>query len=176
MKARDNTITNAGLNQTRKLPSLIGPAVRRRKSEEGSAVMEMAMVLPILMLVVTCIYSFGIALNNYTELTNAVGVGARQLAISRQQTLDPCATASAVVEAAAPQLKTASLTFNFTLNGTAYSGTSCSSSTNTTGAAGNLVQGKPIVVTVTYPCNLGVYGKNFAPSCTMSAQTTEIVQ
>jgi Flp pilus assembly protein TadG len=144
--------------------------------EEGGAMVEMAVVLPILLLIVTAIYAFGIALNNYLQLTDGVSIGARLLAISAGQTTDPCAITVAAIEHASPQLKTANLTFTFVLNGTTYSGTSCSSTSTTTGAAGNLVAGQPAQVTVTYPCNLAVYGKNYAPSCTMVAQTTEIVQ
>jgi len=133
-------------------------------------------MLPILLLIVTGIYTFGIALNNYLQLTDAVGISARLLAISRGQTTDPCSITTAAFYKAAPYLKTASLSFTFVLNGTTYTGTSCSSSSTTTGAAGNLVQGQPAQVTVTYPCNLAVYGKNYAPSCTLTAQTTELEQ
>ena len=68
------------------------------------------------------------------------------------------------------------MTFKLVLNGNTYTGTSCSSSSSTTGAAGNLVQAKAAQVTVTYPCNLAVYGRNYFPGCTFTAQTTEIVQ
>jgi Flp pilus assembly protein TadG len=148
----------------------------RASREEGSALVEMAIVIPMLMLIVTALFAFGIGLNNYLELTDAVSIAARQMAISRGQTTDPCAQAVTTIEHAAPQLKPASLTFSFVLNGTSYSGTSCSSGTTTTGAAGNLVQGASAQMTVTYPCNLAVYGKNYAPGCTLVAQTTELVQ
>jgi Flp pilus assembly protein TadG len=144
--------------------------------EEGSALIEMALVIPMLMLIVTAIFAFGIGLNNYLELTDAVSTAARQMAISRGQTTDPCAQAVTTIEKAAPQLKPASLTFSFVLNGAPYSGTSCSSTTTATGAAGNLVQGASAQMTVTYPCNLAVYGKNYSPGCTLVAQTTELVQ
>ena len=148
----------------------------RSRGEEGGAMVEMAIVLPVLMLVVTAIFSFGITLNNYLELTNAVSIGARYLALQSQQVLDPCATAVAKIEQAAPYLKPANLTFTFVLNGTSYSGTSCNSSSFTTGAAGNLTSSTPAQVTATYPCSLAVYGKNLAPSCTIVAQSTEMVQ
>jgi hypothetical protein len=79
---------------------------------------------------------------------------------------------------AAPLLKPGSLTFLLTLNGNTYAGASCSNPGNSTtqGAAGNLVQGTGAKVTATYPCNLSVYGVNYAPSCTMTAQTTELIQ
>jgi Flp pilus assembly protein TadG len=144
--------------------------------EQGQAMVEMALVLPVLLLVVTGILTFGLAFNNYVMLTEATSVGARALAISRGQTTDPCATTSSAVYAAAPLLVSSKLSFTFVLNGTTYTGPSCSSGSSTTGAAGNLVQGNNAVVTVSYPCSLAVYGGNYAPSCSLQAQMTELVQ
>jgi Flp pilus assembly protein TadG len=137
---------------------------------------ETALVLPVLLLVLTGILTFGLAFNNYVSLTEATSVGARALAISRGATTDPCSTASQAIINAAPLLAASNLTFTFNLNGTSYTGTSCNSSTTSTGAAGNLVQGTNAVVTVTYPCSLVVYGANYAPGCTLQAQITELVQ
>jgi hypothetical protein len=109
-------------------------------------------------------------------LTEATSVGARTLAISRGETTDPCATAASAVYAAAPLLIPANLSFTFVLNGVSYAGASCNSGSSTTGAAGNLVQGANAVVKVTYPCSLAVYGANYAPSCSLQAQITELVQ
>jgi len=143
----------------------------------GQALLEFALCPPMLLLIVTGIMTFGIALNSYIELTGAVSIGARLLAVSRGQTTDPCATTATAVYNAAPFLTpTSNMKFTFVLNGTKYSGASCSSTSTTTGAAGNLVQGQPAQVTATYPCNVSVYGFNFAPTCTMTAQTTELVQ
>jgi Flp pilus assembly protein TadG len=144
--------------------------------EQGQAMVEVALVLPILLLVLTGIFALGLAFNNYLILTEATNVGARALAISRGSTTDPCATTSSAVIAAAPLLVAANLTFTFGLNGTTYSGTSCSSGSTTTGAAANLVQGGNALVTVTYPCSLAVYGANYAPSCVLQAQITELIQ
>jgi Flp pilus assembly protein TadG len=146
------------------------------RRDEGGALVEFAIVLPIMLLMLTGISTFGIAINNYMVLTEGTGVGARILAISRGQTLDPCNTTVSAVESAAPNLNPANLRFTYVLNGVSYSGTSCSSSSTSTGAAGNLVQGKNAEVTVTYPCSLAVYGYNYATSCTLQAQTTELVQ
>jgi Flp pilus assembly protein TadG len=145
-------------------------------NEDGQAMVEMALVLPILLLVVTGILTFGLAFNNYVLLTEATSVGARALAISRGATTDPCATASSAVIAAAPLLTPANLSFTFVLNGATYTGTSCSSGSSTTGAAANLVQGANAIVTVTYPCSLAVYGANYAPHCSLQAQMTELIQ
>ena len=145
-------------------------------ADEASSIIELAVSLPVLLLVVTGILSFGLAINNYITLTDATNVGARQLAISRGQTTDPCALTASAVYAAAPVLKQSNFTFSFVFNGTAYSGASCSSLSTTTGAAGNLVQGGTALVTVSYPCTLKAYGANFAPTCNLQAQTAELVQ
>jgi Flp pilus assembly protein TadG len=145
-------------------------------NEQGQAMVEVALVLPILLLVLTGIFALGLAFNNYVILTEATNVGARALAISRGSTTDPCATASSAVIAAAPLLVPANLTFTFVLNGTSYSGASCSSGSTTTGASANLVQGGNALVTVTYPCSLAVDGAIYAPGCVLQAQITELVQ
>jgi Flp pilus assembly protein TadG len=148
----------------------------RMRNDNGQAMVEMALALPLLLLVLTGILTFGLAFNNYVLLTEATSIGARTLAISRGATTDPCATASSAVIAAAPLLSSANLSFTFVLNGTTYTGTSCSSGSSTTGAAANLVQGANAIVTVTYPCSLAVYGANYAPHCSLQAQMTELVQ
>ena len=147
----------------------------RTSNEGGQALVEFALLLPILLILVTGLITCAIAFNNYLELTDAVNVGARLLAISRGNTTDPCNTTAQAVYNAAPLLKSASITFTFVLNGTQYPGASCSSSSTTTGAAGNLVQGSAAQVTATYPFTLTVYGVT-ASSGTMTAQTTEIIQ
>jgi Flp pilus assembly protein TadG len=144
--------------------------------QQGQSLIESALIFPILLLIVTGVTAFGLAFNNYIALTNAVGVGARQLAISRGQTLDPCSTASTAIAAAAPLLNSSSLTYSYSFNGNSQSGTSCSSTSTSTGAAGELVQGKGATVTVTYPCTLVVYKLNIVPGCTLTAQITELVQ
>jgi Flp pilus assembly protein TadG len=154
------------------------------RCEQGGSLVEFALVLPVLLLLVTGFTTFGLALNNYLELTEATGIGAQQLAILRGNTTDPCAQAAAIVTGTVSNLAPASMTFVFTLNGTnypssgTYSGTnaSCSSSSTTTGAAGNLVQGQSATMTVGYPCSLAVYGINYAPTCNLTAKVTEIVQ
>lgn len=141
----------------------------RAGDERGTSVVELAVILPVLLAIVMGIFTFGVALNNSLMLTQAVGNGAQLLAISRGQTTDPCATAVAAVSSAAPLL-TQTITYTFVLNGTTYTGTSC------TAGAANLLQGTQASVSATYPCNLTVYGVNYAPSCSLKAQTSELVQ
>jgi Flp pilus assembly protein TadG len=148
-----------------------------RARDQGSALVEFALILPMMLLLTTGILVFGVAMNNYLQLTNAVSIGARTLAVNAQITLDPCAVASSAVIAAAPGLNSANLKFSYTLNGVSYSGTSCSSSAVTSGAAANLSSGTTATVTATYPLNLSVFGQKYsATNAVLQATTTELVQ
>jgi Flp pilus assembly protein TadG len=53
------------------------------RREEGQAAVEMALVLPILVVLLLAIAQFGIAFNNYVTLTDATRAGARKAAVSR---------------------------------------------------------------------------------------------
>jgi Flp pilus assembly protein TadG len=137
--------------------------------ERGQSMVEFALVVPILLMLVTAIVSFGIVMQNSLALTNGVNIGAQQLAMSRGQTTDPCATASAAIESAAPNLSASSLSFTFVINGSTYSSASC------TAGAANMAAGASAQVTVTYPCSFRIYGTTF-PSCTLTGQTAEMIQ
>lgn len=52
-------------------------AARRQHSQDGTSVVEMAFVLPLLLLLVFAIGDFGIAYTRWNSLTNAVREGAR---------------------------------------------------------------------------------------------------
>jgi Flp pilus assembly protein TadG len=67
-----------------------------KKREDGQAMVEFAIVLPILLVVVLGIIQFGIMFNHYLTLTDAVRAGARQAAVSR--TLPSTAAAIAAAE------------------------------------------------------------------------------
>jgi Flp pilus assembly protein TadG len=147
----------------------IGRRVRAllRKGEEGSALVEIALTLPMLLGVLTAICTFGVGFNNQLTLTSAVGAGAQHLALIRTTTSDPCADTLAAIEGAAPNLTPASISLSFSLNGTNVSGTSC------TGDQQYLVQGEPVTVTAKYPCALAVYGTKFTNACQLTAKVTE---
>jgi Flp pilus assembly protein TadG len=171
------------LNLERDLRHEDGLLARLRAGEQGQSLVEAALVFPVLLIILTGILSFGLAFNNYLILTNAVGAGGRVLAIDRGKTLDPCADAVTAVTQSAVLLKSGSIGYSFNLNGTSYpsgtgssSTTSCPSTSNTTGAAGNLAQGKPAQITITYPCSLAIFRINLAPGCQLTASTTELVQ
>src|ERR1035438_988137 len=76
----------------------------RGRRERGSSLIEFAVVMPMLMLLVTGIYTFGIFLNNDISLTDAVNTAARQAAISRNLNPAPdlCAQFYTTINNAAP--------------------------------------------------------------------------
>lgn len=141
----------------------------RRGNQLGQSLVEFSIVVPVLLLVMSGLVSFGFALHNDVALTNAVNLGAQSLAFSRGQTADPCATAYSAISGAAPSL-TNGLTLNFVINGTSYSAvTSC------TAAASDMVQGASAQITASYPCTLAVVGMSFSP-CALQSQVTELIQ
>lgn len=135
--------------------------------EQGSALVETALVLPILLVLMTGIFSFSMTLYQKLELAQGLATGARFLAVDRGDN-DPCASAATKIYGAAPSLAKTKLTLTFVLNGTTYSGTTCSGTTN-------MVSGGTAKVTATYPCSLSAFRMSF-PSCTLTESATEVVQ
>jgi len=159
---------------------------RRLRGERGGALIELALTLPMLLAIVTAIYSFGVYFKTLMVLTDAVNIGTQHLSIYRGNTLDPCNLVYTAVTNAAPNLNSANMSFAFVLNGVNYPSTgfytggganvTCSSASTATGAPSELISGKNITVTVQYPCSLEISGKNLVPGCTMTAQLSELEQ
>jgi Flp pilus assembly protein TadG len=138
-------------------------------SQRGQAAIEFTLVIPLLLLIMTGLVSFGFALHNFLLLTNGVNTGAQLLAISRGQTTDPCATAYAALQGAAPSL-TSGLSVTFVIDGTTYAATkSCPA------ASSNMVQGAFVQVTASYPCSFGIFEMN-SHSCNLQTQVAEFIQ
>jgi Flp pilus assembly protein TadG len=161
----------------------------RARRERGQALLEFAFILPLMLILVLGMIAFGIALNNYEEMTNGATAGAQALSISRGQTLNPCTTVTGPFYAATPKLTQANLKFTITVtpppsgSGTTYTlvtnqaTPSCAAATTTSAPASDLIEGDTATVKVTYPCNLTVFGVKFAPTgCTLTAQTAESIQ
>lgn len=131
---------------------------RRLDRENGQAVVEFAIVLPVLLTLVTGIMQFGLLFNKYINLTDAARVGARTLALGRS--LDnPCdkAVANTVSSASSIGLTAAQVTPSF--SGT---GDYCGSGTytyNTSGnTGGNEIEGDVATITATQPFTFSVFG------------------
>lgn len=74
------------------------------RKEQGQAMTEFAIVLPLFAILLFGIIQFGIAFNNYLTLTDAVRAGARTAAVSRHLG-NPAQTTEDRVRAAAVNLK-----------------------------------------------------------------------
>ena len=141
------------------------------KDRAGVAALEFALVAPILIMLAVGIAKFGLVLNNYVMLTEAVADGARIFALERgDPDADPYSDARSQVQSTASNLTTASLNITLSVNGTPCSSDSqCNTFLST-------AQGQPATVAATYPCDLVVFGVDFAPGCTLSSSTTEMVE
>jgi Flp pilus assembly protein TadG len=137
---------------------------------------ETALAMPIILMVLTGIFFFSMAIYQKLALAEAVSVGGRFLSVDRGDT-NPCSSATSKIVAAAPGLTASSMSFTYTLNGVATSGTSCPGSAGAANA--NMVAGGNAQIYVTYPCVLRYYpafGNSFAGSCTLHAGVVEVVQ
>ena len=99
---------------------------------------ELAMVLPILVVLVLAIAQFGIAFNNYVSLTDAARAASRKGAVSRNSS-DPAGDCRSAGYAAGSDLKNPGTDFLL----------SCSSSWTI---------GSDVTVTASYPYNISLLG------------------
>jgi len=156
---------------------------RLRRGEEGAAIVEVALMMPILMTIILGLFVLGILFKNYMILTNAVGSGAQYLqALSTSnstETPDPCAATTTVIQNSAPTLIAANITLTYTLNGSSY-GTTCA------GAMSKLVVGAQVTVQAYYPCNfllmsesgpspVAVSQTNYSTGCQLPASSTQLI-
>jgi Flp pilus assembly protein TadG len=106
------------------------------KSERGQSMTELAMILPLLLILIFGIIQLGIAFNNYLAVTDAIRAGARKATVSRLSSnpAGDCVTAARNAGADLQQSK-----FNVT----------CSSTWQ---------PGSDVTVTGTYPYSINVLG------------------
>ena len=130
------------------------------RGEGGQALVEFALVAPILLMVLTAVFSLGIAINQYEILTNAVSDGARAFALSRGQSTpalassDKCAFAAQTIDDAATSLQTSNLTFSMTY--TQADGTAKTYSNTCAGIS--LSTNDTIEILATYPVEPLIFG------------------
>jgi Flp pilus assembly protein TadG len=177
---------NRKMNSPKPLPKRFRGAWSKRRSlvgrlrslfgtdSEGGALVEMAVTLPIVMGVMTGIFSFSIALYQKLQLQEALSNAGHLLATDRGDT-DPCTTATDAIYAAAPGLTQSKLTLTYTI-GTDNYGSGVTACAGTKGAANaNMVAGGNAEIQASYTCSLGVYGMHYT-TCSLTAQITEVVQ
>jgi len=138
-----------------------------RREQNGSSLIEFALVLPVMLLVMTGIFSFAMVLYRQEQLTQAVGAAGQYLQQIRTSTTDPCKDTFTAITNAAPGLTSANITLTVTLGSTSVTAKTCS------GDQSYLTQGGSASVAATYPCTLTAYAYSFASACTLSAKVTE---
>jgi Flp pilus assembly protein TadG len=130
--------------------------------ERGQAMVEFALIAPLLLIIVLGIIQFGIAYNHYLTLTDAVRAGSRQAAVSRALP-DPTGTAVARVKSAASgSLNVTNMVIDVKYNDP------LSGSTVPT-------QGGDVTVTATYPYAINLLGV-VVKTGTLTSKTTERVE
>lgn len=113
---------------------------KRGKGEAGQAMVEFALVVPILLTVVFAAIEFGDAYWKYQQLSAAVSEGARKAIVSRNAS-DKSGTVTTAIRNAAPNLNSSSISVSMNPSG---------SSTWTAGSN--------IAVTATYPETISIVG------------------
>jgi Flp pilus assembly protein TadG len=137
---------------------------------EGNAIVEFALVLPILLMVVTGIWQFGVAYNHFIVLTQATTAGAQTLQSDRLSPADdPCADTYNAIVNAAPTLNPAKVSVTISMNnGAAITKNTCS------GQQTQLAMGGPVTVQATYPYTLTVAGLSLVSGNMSSGTISEI--
>jgi Flp pilus assembly protein TadG len=161
--------------------------------DEGTQLVEMALVAPLMMLMLTGIASFAMALYSYQQLGYATSTASQWVAAeygmtSSDGSFDPCAAIVTEVTGALPNWSAAK--FTYTLSITSGSGSSTSTTTfGPTAGSGfscssgysDLSQNEPIVVTVSYAYNwFSIFtwrpDNSFTPSGNLTATEASLVQ
>ena len=143
------------------MPLVRGKKVRRRfKGEEGAALVEIAVALPLMLLVLTGAVSFSLAFYNLQQLQNAVTAAGQALGATAGVAANPCAQVVSQVEATLPGWTAANLTYTVVITNaagstTTYGPTAGSLSCSAAGSGGSAstaeAAGQPQTVTVSYP-------------------------
>jgi len=152
---------------------------RLRSGDEGGALVEMAVVFPIMLTLTTGMLIFGLAVNQYIILTEATATGAKYESLQRGVTTNPCLDVYTQVSSGAPTLLASQMTFTITITlpdgGTSHSygpyqgsAMTCAATSTTTPPASYLKPAGTILVEVQYPCSLSSY-KLVVPSCTLQS-------
>lgn len=147
-----------------------------RFRDAGSALVEMALVMPILLCMLTGIFSFSAALYQKLQLAEAMSSAGRVLAVDRGNT-DPCSDAVTALDAASPGLSSSSIGITIVIDGNTYGSNTSTVSCKAAGGNNNplMPSGATATIQATYPCSLSIYNVS-GLSCAIGAQIAEVVQ
>jgi Flp pilus assembly protein TadG len=124
---------------------------RRHLNERGQALVEFALVLPILATLILGVIQFGIVFHDYLALTDAVRTGARQAAVTHNS-----GTAASAVLNSASELKSTDIDVSVS-------------------PSGSWSPGSDVTVQATYPYDISLLGI-VVKSGRLNAKTTDRVE
>jgi len=163
------------------LPIRGARSVWRLRSDEGGALLEFAVALPLLMTVLTGAASFTMAFYSLQEVENATAGAVAAIAAEQGTVADPCAQAQTLVQAALPGWTTSKLSYSMTITDSAGAAhaypssgmTSGSGTFSCTAGSAQLAATEPVTLTVKYTYSwLPVLA--FSPSSPLSASETSM--
>ena len=148
------------------------PRTRRpRRREGGQAVVEMALILPVMLLLLLGIVQFGTVFRDYIALTDATRVGARQASVARS--LQPPATRESTV---VTRVKKAGVNLNSNQVSVTVELRNPSGTVVTPNSAdASWAQGNDVTVRSTYPFRLSLFGMVLFTG-TLKSRTTEVIE
>jgi Flp pilus assembly protein TadG len=158
-----------------------------RRGEEGTALTEFAITLPLLMIVLMGTASFSMALYFLQQIGNATSTAAQLLGAEQGLITDPCATVVTSVTNSLPNLSASKLTYTVVITDssgtpTTFGPTTGSSFSCTSGAA-DMAPNEPVTVTVSYayswfpiPRFSWLPGFTFVPSGTLTSSETALAE
>jgi Flp pilus assembly protein TadG len=124
--------------------------------EQGQAVVEFAVILPVLLLILYAILQFGIVFNNYIQVTSGAREGARKAAVSRALGVGGAESAAVTsVKNAASGLDPSQINVTFPGSPT-------------------FAQGTDVTVQVTYPYSVSILGLVVSSGNLSSSQTMRV--
>ena len=156
-------------------------------SEDGSQLVEMAMVFPIMLVLLTGMASFGMALYSQQQLGLAAASAVQLVSLDTSQISDPCSTIATSITTSLPTPAWTAANFNYTL--TVYSSTSTSNQATGSGTTfsckslnADLTAFQPIVLTVSYKytwfpvMSWAAWGSTAKPSGSLSTTQAAMIQ
>jgi len=128
---------------------------RLHSNEDGSQLVEFAVVVPVFLLLITGMFSVVMALITNEQLGNAAAVAAQPMQTGRGLLTDPCQTVVTAATAALPNFTASKLTYTVTItdaSGTVNTyGPTTGSGFSCTAAAAVLAANEPATVLISYP-------------------------
>jgi Flp pilus assembly protein TadG len=122
-------------------------------AENGNTIIELALTLPILLLVMTAIWQFGIVYNQMISLTQAATQGAQYLQTA-STSADPCAGTFSAITGFAPSLSSTKIVVTITAGTTKITTNTCPGQ--------KLSSGETVSVQASYPYTVSIAGMSIA--------------